>query len=487
MIPKFRIPFHVKVLLSYFAVVAAGAIPALLYLQVSFYDQLIEDRAQEVARRGTLLAEQLRPLSDTLRVERVKTHARVEPVRMTYISKTGVVLFDSLGSSLTLENHATRPEVMRALGKLNDNPFDVGLTGVGVAHRVSETTGEEHLYVAVRIDEGARSDVIRFAYPMTRIEQLIGGMRDAIRNSQAAALTVAIMLSLLAAYVFGRPLKRLLRAANQLAGGDLTTAETWSSHDEIGDIGRALNRLALDIRTRLANADSGLTLLEQLVEDIDAPLAVLSASDAIAVNASFRKVVEHDRRDAEEVLATILRAPAYAKARSDAEAHADGVAFDFSAERFDVPMRLFSLKQASHESLSVLVCRVPDGFLTHWHPNANDVTPLNVLECAADAIRRCEAVFPEIVIALETPTGPIHAADVDRRLDTALDFAIDAAADEQPGGFTVEIRQSETTVTITLWVGLSAWIGKLAGSLVSPLGGVVTDEGHSLVFIVPRA
>ena len=64
MIPTFRVPFWLKVLLSYFAVVAAGAIPALLYLQVSFHDQLLEDRAAEMARRGAMLSEQLRPLGD---------------------------------------------------------------------------------------------------------------------------------------------------------------------------------------------------------------------------------------------------------------------------------------------------------------------------------------------------------------------------------------------------------------------------------------
>ena len=245
--------------------------------------------------------------------------------------------------------------------------------------------------------------------------------------------------------------------------------------------------MALDIRTRLATADSGLALLEQLVEDIDAPVAVLTQTDAIAVNAAFRRVVEHDSRDAEEVLAAILRAPAYVKSRGDAESHAEGVPFDFAAERFNVPMRLYALRQANQDSLSALVCRVPEGFLSHWHPNAQDVTPLNVVESAADAIRRCEAVYPEIVISMEVAAGPIQAADVDKRLDTAIDFAIDAAAEEEPEGFTVEIRQTDTTVTITLCIGLSSWSGKLAGSLVSPIGGVVTDEGHALTFTVPRA
>lgn len=470
--------------MSYFAVVAAGAVPALLYLQVSFYDQLVEDRAEEFARRGNLIAEQLRQVPEDQRLERVRAQARLEPIRLTYLGKTGVVLFDSLGNTMALDNHGQRPEVLQALGIEDATP---DMPGVGIARRTSSTTGGEHIYVAVRVDEGPRAEVLRFAYPMTRLEELTDGMRDAIRNSQASALTVAILLSLLAAYVFGRPLQRVVRAANQLAAGDLTPSETWTQEDEIGDVGRALNRLALEIRMRLAAADSGMALLEQLVEDIDAPVAVLSATDPVAVNAAFRRAVEHDRRDAEEVLAAILRAPAYLKARADAELRAEGVVFDFARERFDIPMRLFALKQASHESLSVLVCHVPEGFLTHWHPNAANVTPLNVLDSVDDAIRRCRAVNPLITITVESVEGPIRAADVDRRLDTALDFAIDAAADDRPEGFTIEIKQTDTTVMVTLDCALPAWIGKLAGSMVSPLGGVVHDDGHCLTFTAPRA
>ncbi len=487
MIPNIRIPFAVKVFLSYFAVVLAGAIPALLYLQLSFYDQIIQDRAEELSRRGSLMTEQLRALPSDERVTFVRAQARLEPTRMTFLGKTGVVLFDSLGNTTALENHAHRPEVMQALGQLEGSVKESDMPGVGVARRQSKTTGEENVYVAIRVDEGSRSEVLRFAYPMDRIEEITGGMRDAIRNSQAAALTVAILLSLLAAYVFGRPLQGLVRSANSLAGGDLTPSETWTSEDEVGDVGRALNRLALDIRTRLATSDSGMNLLEQLVEDIYAPVAVLSASDAIAVNAAFRRAVEHDTRDAEEVLAAILRAPAFLKARSLSESHTEGIWFEFAQERFGVAMRIFALKQAGQESLSVLQCHIPEGFLTHWHPNADSVAVLEVSGSIAESIRRCEAIFPEIVITVESGQGPFKAADVDRRLDTALDFAIDAAAEEDLEGFLIEIRQTDTTVIIMLCLALPVWIGKLASSMVSPIGGVVADDGHSLTFTVPRA
>lgn len=477
MFQKIRVPFPVRVFISYFAVVAAGAVPALIYLQVSFHDRIIADRSEELARRGSLLAEELRALPEDTRVGMIQTHAQLEPLRITYIGHTGVVRFDSNGNLSALDNHGQRPEVLEALGK----------GGVGVSRRVSKTNGEEHIYVAVRVDEGARAEVIRLAYPIDRIEELTSGMSNAIRNSQAAALTVAILLSLLAAYLYSRPLQRLVRMSNQLASGDLTPSEVWKTEDEIGDIGRALNRMALEFRTRLANSDAGMMLFEQLVEDVDSPMAVLAGTEAIAVNAAFRRVVEHDTRDAEEVLAVIVKSPAFAKAKADAETRTDGVIFGFAREKFGIPMKLFALKRAGQESLYVLHCHVPEGFLTHWHPSPQHVTTLDVLESVSDAIRRAKAVNAGLEITTENHDESFVAADVDRRVDTALDFAIDAAADEEPEGFVIQIRQTDTTVMITLDVSLPPWIGKLAGSMIGAVGGSVVDDGRMLTFNVPRA
>lgn len=487
MFQKIRVPFPVRVFISYFAVVAAGAVPALIYLQLSFHDQIIEDRAEELARRGSLLAEELRALPEDTRLGMIQTHAQLEPLRITYIGHTGVVRFDSAGNLSALENHGQRPEVLEALGKGAGDGPKFGFPGVGVSRRVSKTNGEEHIYVAVRVDEGARAEVIRLSYPIDRIEELTRGMSNAIRNSQAAALTVAILLSLLAAYLYSRPLQRLVRMSNQLASGDLTPSEVWKTEDEIGDIGRALNRMALEFRTRLANSDAGMMLFEQLVEDVDSPMAVLAGNDAVAVNAAFRRVVEHDTRDAEEVLAAILKSPAFAKAKADAEDKTDGVIFGFAREKFGIPMKLFALKRAGQESLFVLHCHVPEGFLTHWHPSPQDVTTVDVLESVSDAIRRAKAVNADLEVSIESSEESFMAADVDRRVDTALDFAIDAAADEEPEGFAINIRQTDTTVIIALDVSLPPWIGKLAGSMIGAVGGSVVDDGRTLTFNVPRA
>jgi hypothetical protein len=197
--------------------------------------------------------------------------------------------------------------------------------------------------------------------------------------------------------------------------------------------------------------------------------------------------MEHDTRDAEEVLAVILKSPAFAKAKADAENKTDGVIFGFAREKFGIPMKLFALKRAGQESLFVLHCHVPEGFLTNWHPSPQYVTTLDVLESVSDAIRRAKAVNAGLAITLENSEESFVAADVDRRVDTALDFAIDAAADEEPEGFVIQIRQTDTTVMITLEVSLPPWIGKLAGSMIGAVGGSVVDDGRTLTFNVPRA
>src|SRR5690606_41575296 len=94
----------------------------------SFHDQSIAGRSEELARRGSLLAEERRALPEDTRVGMIQTHAQLEPLRITYIGHTGVVRFDSNGNLSALDNHGQRPEVLEALGHGR----------VGVSRRASE-------------------------------------------------------------------------------------------------------------------------------------------------------------------------------------------------------------------------------------------------------------------------------------------------------------------------------------------------------------
>ena len=88
--------------------------------------------------------------------------------RITLIDSTGRVLGDSEfdGPALeSLENHSTRPEVIAARS-----------SGAGSALRVSPSTGEEQLYVAVK----APSGVARVSVTTKAIEEIFARARNGV-------------------------------------------------------------------------------------------------------------------------------------------------------------------------------------------------------------------------------------------------------------------------------------------------------------------
>ena len=83
--------------------------------------------------------------------------------RITFIAINGTVLGDTDQDPASMENHATRPEVVAALA-----------TGVGQATRYSATLHENMMYVAVPVtDQGKVLGIARVALPLTAIESSV--------------------------------------------------------------------------------------------------------------------------------------------------------------------------------------------------------------------------------------------------------------------------------------------------------------------------
>ncbi len=93
-------------------------------------------------------------------------------LRVTLIDHKGVVLGDSQGKVLSMENHLDRGEVAKAIE-----------TGFGEETRASETTGVQTIYTATKIND---SLILRFSYPLVVTYDFLKTM-----------LPVIIMISLL--------------------------------------------------------------------------------------------------------------------------------------------------------------------------------------------------------------------------------------------------------------------------------------------------
>ena len=118
-----------------------------------------------------------------------------ENYRLTWISPSGEVLFDSQADETSMENHAQREEVRQALE-----------TGEGQSSRYSSTLLEKTIYHAKRLSDGS---VLRISISRATAGVLVMGMLQPMLVVLAAALILALLLAKRISARIVAPLNRL--------------------------------------------------------------------------------------------------------------------------------------------------------------------------------------------------------------------------------------------------------------------------------------
>ena len=199
--------------------------------------------------------------------------------RVTFIARDGTVVADSelrTDELASVANHAGRPEVAAALhGKS------------GIATRLSETVGRPFLYLA--LPRGASDgSVVRVAADLGGVDAAIGELRRALAVAGAVALGAALVLSLLLSRALLQPLRAIHAALVQISGGDLGARVRYRSRDELGQVARAIDRMAADLEQShgeiSAERDRLEAVLRVMVEGVlvvDAELRIVLANPRV--------------------------------------------------------------------------------------------------------------------------------------------------------------------------------------------------------------
>ena len=158
--------------------------------------------------------------------------------RVTVITHSGVVLADSQHDPETMENHANRPEVRRALQ---------GTIGTSIRH--SDTLDRDFCYVAFPFaHQGREGLVLRLAVPIVEVSRAVSAVRRRIIYASIAAAALALVF----AYFFSLRISRRIGRIKSIAERLLTSREPTSlipeSDDELGALSRALNHVGQQLR-----------------------------------------------------------------------------------------------------------------------------------------------------------------------------------------------------------------------------------------------
>jgi two-component system, OmpR family, phosphate regulon sensor histidine kinase PhoR len=205
--------------------------------------------------------------------------------RITVITAEGRVLADSEVDPQSMDNHATRPEVVEALSK-----------GQGRSVRHSTTDDRDFLYFAVRqIAPDAPPVVLRFALPMETADEVLSSFRSKLWVSSFFVLLVAGGLSLLFSRGFTVRVDRLKDFSRRVAEGDFRPLPRDGSGDALEALGIALNRTAarLDrtIHTLTEERNLSSAILGSMVEGV----AVVNAEERLVfANQGFAEILGLD-------------------------------------------------------------------------------------------------------------------------------------------------------------------------------------------------
>ncbi len=217
-------------LLGAFALVIAVATFTIDFAVTKAWERSLREEIQtSLGQRTAMFASRVRNASGESMQKIADEEGRAAGARATIITSAGKVLADSGANAGEMENHATRPEFLKALS---------GQEGMDIRH--SHTLGIDFLYMARPVPGGA----VRLAYPLKAIADATSRVRRTILEGSAIAVVIAILIALLAAQTISQRLRRILNFAGQIESGDLSARLPMEVTDEIGQVATALDRTA---------------------------------------------------------------------------------------------------------------------------------------------------------------------------------------------------------------------------------------------------
>ena len=125
------------------------------------------------------------------------------------------------------------------------------------------------VYAAVPGEAGdVRSGVARVALPLSLVQANVDQLQRAILTAAVIAAFAAIVLAILMAGPITRSIRRLIQVAGRLADGDLDARLYLTSDDDLGDLGRAFNFMADELRDRVNDLADERGRLEAVLENM---------------------------------------------------------------------------------------------------------------------------------------------------------------------------------------------------------------------------
>lgn len=211
------------------------------------YNQLYQKTLiNDVCVRARLLIPEFSALvADSSKYSRIDTLCKMIGydigTRLTVILPSGRVIGDTDKESDSMENHAARPEVIRALS---------GTTGM--QKRFSASLHQDMVYVAVPLGAKTKiSAVLRLSMSLQDISNHEHQFYGNVALVSFALFVVLIFIAYVVSRQLSRPIKLMVTGARRFAGGDFGLKLQVPAGEELGGLANALNAMAAALDDRI--------------------------------------------------------------------------------------------------------------------------------------------------------------------------------------------------------------------------------------------
>ncbi|MBC8282668.1 MAG: PAS domain-containing protein [Nitrospinae bacterium] len=261
-----------------------------LILGVLVSKQVEEEALVEIERSLDVRATLLRGLAlelfstslDKVVQERIKNLGKKTNTRFTIIKLDGTVLADSQEDPRTMDNHASRPEILAAHSH-----------GQGMTTRFSNTMDTKMMYYALTLErEGVLLGYVRTSLPLSAIDDRLSRIRTLVIFAMSVSLFVALLLGFFVARGFAQPLTAMTAIAESMSEGNYNQRVAIDRKDEIGSLAQTLNKMARSSRERLETIvlenNKLVAILAGMVEGV---VAVDKNETIIHLNEAARRIL----------------------------------------------------------------------------------------------------------------------------------------------------------------------------------------------------
>jgi two-component system phosphate regulon sensor histidine kinase PhoR len=305
---NFRLPFKGWILLGCVIVVLCTQIITGLILERFLRKQMVADLNsslyQQIVILREVISERWQPDDPVSSVDALADDlGRRFDLRLTLIEPGGRVLGDSevpIEEIGRLDNHANRPEVVQAFKN-----------GRGWSIRRSATLGLDLLYVAGLFGRPEQPVlVIRLALPLGEVEIALSRMRRLITWAVLLGVLLSVCVAFIVAHHLFRPIKDLTQAALDISAGKPARHLRWYPNHEIGDLGRAFDRMADDLQEEIKEVTRARDRLEAILRGMVEGVLVTDETGRITlVNQALKELLDLTIDPADRMPSEVIRNP----------------------------------------------------------------------------------------------------------------------------------------------------------------------------------